>query len=171
MFSKRCFWSTNRTNWDLHTRKRCKDIWVGRLQRNGVKQLYLVILIRKWEVLLEYSMSVIVSERSRCAWRIKTRSPPYYLYPWTRQGNTSDHARKCAYTVDEMLGKYPHGDSSFMMRWYVPRIFPPLSLGRRTRKLRFGGRRPPTAYRYTGPYVKIANEMMQDIAKHRSFQE
>ena len=120
---------------------------------------------------LEYSMSVIVS---RALPDVRDGLKPVHrriIYTMNEAGNTADKPyRKCAYTVGEVLGKYPpHGDASvydalvrlaqdFSLRY-------PLIDGHGN----FGSidGDPPAAYRYTEARMsKISMEMLTDINKN-----
>ena len=122
------------------------------------------------ESFLQYSMAVLVS---RALPDVRDGMKPVHrriIYTMNEADNTSSKPyRKCAYTVGEVLGKYPpHGDASvydalvrlaqdFSMRY-------PLIDGHGN----FGSvdGDPPAAYRYTeARMAKIASELLKDIKK------
>ena len=118
---------------------------------------------------IDYSMSVIVS---RALPDVRDGFKPVQrrvLFGMNELGNTSDKPyKKSARIVGEVMGKYhPHGDSSI---WYFgafgTAVVAEISLGGRTRKLWFCGRRQPRCYAlHRSTFTKIAEDILQDINK------
>ena len=119
---------------------------------------------------IDYSMSVITQ---RALPDVRDGLKPVHrriLYTMHERGNDPSHpTRKSADTVGAVLGSYhPHGDASVydaMVR-LAQDFFHALPSGGRAGQLRFCGRRPPAAYRYTEARMsRLAVELLRDIDK------